>query len=237
MRAAGESTPLLEVEAVSKSYDRREVFAPQSLTLRSGECLLVAGLNGSGKTTFVKILAGLLRPDAGDVRLSGESSVSRAVHYRRRIGLLTDEPLLPRQLTVGEGLAYWGELNRVESARQRVQAALEEVGLAWRQNDPIRILSRGMKQRVSLIAASLTEPELLLLDEPYTGLDEAGRQLVDRAIERQKSRGGLTVLVTHNLERGLGLADRVLVLSRGRGELLDGHSAETTAEWVQQKIE
>jgi heme ABC exporter ATP-binding subunit CcmA len=200
------------LDGVGRAYGERVALREVSFTLPPGATVAVFGANGAGKTTLLRILAGLLRPHAGDVRVLGAELPREAHLTRGRIGLLAHEPLLYRDLTVRENLRYHARLHRVDAAR--VDALCEQVGLRARTDDPVRTLSRGMTQRAAICRAVLHAPELLLLDEPLASLDPGGAAAVAPLIGREC--GAARVLISHDAELGLAEADWVLGLRGGR---------------------
>jgi len=201
----------IELEGVGRAYGERVVLRGITLALEAGRTLAVFGSNGAGKTTLLRILAGLLRPQAGSARVLGHRVPAEGHAVRGRVGYLAHEPLLYRDLTARENLAFHARLHAVAPAR--VAELLERVGMSGRSDEPIRLLSRGMTQRVAIARAVLHAPELLLLDEPLANLDPGGAQLVEPLIG-----GGTRVLISHDVEQGLAAADLVLGLRGGRAE-------------------
>ncbi len=206
----------LQLEGVARHYGEREALSGVSLTLDEGRTLVVFGPNGAGKTTLLRILATLLRPHAGNVEVLGASLPDDAWSIRGRLGLLAHEPLLYRELTALENLRYHAALHGV--GEERVQQLLEAIALRGRESEPLRTLSRGMVQRVAVARAVLHDPELLLLDEPYSNLDPAAIELVDPLIGSNSGR--TRVICSHDPAAGLGEADLVLGLRAGRTALL-----------------
>ncbi len=166
-------------DRLGKSYGERAALEEFDLTVHRGTCHGLCGPNGSGKTTFLKLLTGLFRPSSGSVEVLGLPIPRRAVEVRRRLGVLLDQPLVPHHLSLGEALRYMTDLHGGRIPRARSAALLDRVGLSWRRRDSIRTFSRGMAQRASLALALLPDPELLILDEPFTGLDPQGCALVE----------------------------------------------------------
>ena len=199
----------VEVAALGRAYGERVVLRELAFTLPAGATVAVFGANGAGKTTLLRILAGLLRPHAGEVRVLGAALPKEAWKVRGRIGLLGHEPLLYRDLTARENLRFHARLHDV--AFTRVDELLEAVGLQSRADDPVHTYSRGMVQRTAVCRAVLHEPALLLLDEPLAGLDPGAAGLVAPLIG-----GGTRVLISHDVEHGLAEADLVLGLKGGR---------------------
>ena len=210
----------LEVEGLARHYGEREALADVSLSLDAGQTLVVFGPNGAGKTTLLRVLASLLRPHAGSVRVLGSSLPGEAWAVRARVGLLGHEPLLYRELTARENLRFYARLYGVED--ERVQELLESVAMQARANEPLRTLSRGMVQRVAVARAVLHDPELLLLDEPNANLDPAAIELVVPLLAAGSGPNGLRtrVICSHDPSGGLAQADVVLGLRAGRPALL-----------------
>ena len=183
-----------------------------SVSVAPGATLAVLGRNGAGKSTLLRILATLLRPHAGEVRVLGEALPRRAFAVRGRLGFLAHEPLLYRDLSARENLAYHARLHGV--AVERVEQVLDAVGMRERADEPVRLLSRGMVQRVAVCRAVLHRPSLLLLDEPLANLDPAASGLVAPLIGRAS--GATRVLTSHDPQAALADADLVLGLEGGR---------------------
>jgi heme exporter protein A len=219
----------VEVAGLARHYGEREALSEVTLSLASAQTLVVFGPNGAGKTTLLRVLATLLRPHAGSVRVLGESLPGDAWAVRGRIGLLGHEPLLYRELTARENLRFHARLHCV--AEQRVHDVLELVGMQQRADEPLRTLSRGMVQRAAVARAVLHEPELLLLDEPRSNLDPAAVELVEPLIGA--SSGRTRVVCSHDPGSGLAEADVVLGLRAGRVALLDDAAAVTHQQIVE----
>jgi ABC-type multidrug transport system ATPase subunit len=204
--------PAIELDGLVRRYGEREALGGVTLSLAHGQTLLVLGPNGAGKTTLLRVLATLLRPHAGAVRVLGASLPRDGFALRGRVGLLAHEPLLYRELTARENLRFHARLHGVTPAR--VERLLEELEMASRADEPLRTLSRGMVQRVAVARAVLHEPELLLLDEPYANLDPAAVGLVAPLIGAASGR--TRVLCSHDPGGGIAEADSVLGLRSGR---------------------
>lgn len=179
-----------------------------------GERVGVVGPNGAGKSTLVRILATLLRPDAGTLSIAGHGCPDDARRARALIGFLAHEPLVYPDLSARENLELHAALHHVRRPARRIEELLDRVGLLARSLDPVRSYSRGMGQRLGLARMLLHDPRVLLLDEPYAGLDAAGARILDEELGRTEGRA--VVLVTHELERARRLTDRLLVMRAGR---------------------
>ncbi len=211
----------LELDGLTRCYGEREALDGVSLSLQDGQTLVVLGPNGAGKTTLLRVLATLLRPHTGEVRVLGHALPGEAWAVRGRIGLLGHEPLLYRELTARENLRFHARLHGVGA--ERVEELLEAVGMATRTEEPVRTLSRGMVQRVATARALLHDPELLLLDEPRANLDPTGVELLEPLIGL--GCGRTRVVCSHNPEVDLAGADLVLGLRGGRPALLASPAA------------
>jgi heme exporter protein A len=206
------AVPAIELRGLTRYFGERTALRDVHASVPPGATLAVLGRNGAGKTTLLRILATLLRPHRGLAELFGEPLPARAWVVRGRIGLLAHEPLLYRDLSGRENLRYHAGLHRVSS--QRVEEVLGAVRMERRAEDPVRLLSRGMVQRMAIARAILHRPELLLLDEPLSNLDPGAERLVEPLIGRAS---GLTrVLTSHDPRAALAEADLVLALADGR---------------------
>lgn len=214
--ATAADTRLVAVREVTQRFGVVAALQQLSLDLDSGEHLLLAGANGAGKTTLLRLLAGLTRPQQGQVQVAGADPRRRA-EARRHIGLLSHQPLFYDDLTCAENLQFFGRLYALTTGKDGIRQALARVGLSEHGDQLAGSLSRGMKQRLALARATLHQPRLLLLDEPFTGLDRAAA--ADLAVYLRQRRAEATaasVLVTHRVAEVADLVSRVVVLDRGR---------------------
>jgi heme exporter protein A len=218
----------LRVSSVWKRFGSRDALAGVSLEAPRGSCLALLGHNGSGKTTLLRILSTLWQPTEGDVEVLGYSLEKESSEVRARIGVVLDRHLLPREFSLRDGLRMYADLHAVPDAAARIEALAERLGLARRLRDPVRTFSRGMGQRASICRALLHDPEMLLLDEPFTGLDAAALAVTESVIEEIKQDGRTVVLVTHDLERAARLATHAVVLSNGR-KVFEGDPVEAAS--------
>ena len=207
---------MIRLEAVVKQYGLNPVLRGVDLHVAAGEFVTLVGPNGAGKSTLLAIVATLLPPTSGTVRVGGWALPGQADRVRRHIGLVSHHALLYRDLTAAENLTFYGKLYRLDDPEARALEALRAVGLFSRQRDAVGTFSRGMLQRLTIARATLHEPDVLLLDEPYTGLDQEASRLLDELLRTEAARGRTILMITHDLEHGLGLADRLAILHRGR---------------------
>jgi len=206
----------IELAGVGRAYGERTALAEVSLTLAAGETLVVFGPNGAGKSTLLRILATLLRPHAGTARVLGRDVVREGWAVRWSIGLLGHEPLLYRELTGRENLAFHARLHGV--GPERIDELLAAAGVADRADDRVAELSRGLVQRVAACRAVLHDPPVLLLDEPWANLDPAARAALEPLVG--KASGRTRVVTSHDPAGGLAEADVALGLRAGRTALL-----------------
>ena len=208
--------PLVEARGLRRSYGAVRALRGIDLTLAAGEVLLVLGPNGAGKSTLLRTLAGLLRPQAGTVRVAGRELSRDDPDARRAIGLLSHQSLLYDELTLLENLMLAGTLYDLSDVRARARAALAAQGLEHRADDRPRSLSRGMQQRAAIARALLHDPALLLLDEPFTGLDAVAGDRLRDLLQDHRTPNRAMVIVTHHASEAWDLATRVGVLRQGR---------------------
>ena len=208
--------PLVELERVGVRRPGAVILRDLRLTVSAGEAVGVFGANGSGKTTLLRLVATLFPPSDGVGRVLGAALGEPGVEaVRRRIGFVSHETLVYPDLTTRENLVFYGRLYSLDNPEARADEMLDRMGLEAKSRTTTRSLSRGMKQRLSLARAFIHEPDLLLLDEPFTGLDEQAADTLDELLSRFRSGGGSILMASHNIERGWKHADRVAVLDRG----------------------
>ncbi len=206
----------LEVEGLKKSFGFKPVLRGVNLRIGAGERVALLGANGTGKTTLLRILAGLNSATAGTVHLNGLSMEREAQEIRRLVGFVAHTPYLYDELTARENLLFFGKMYAVKDAKERTRQLLRRVGLEKRANERVHTLSRGQVQRLSLARALLHAPQLLLLDEPDTGLDQEGNELLAEILKEHVAEGGAALFTTHQLEHALAWSDALVLLAGGR---------------------
>jgi heme exporter protein A len=209
--------PTLEATGLSRLFGRQRAVDGVSFALQPGESMALFGPNGAGKTTLLRLLAGLLRPTSGTAVIGGASARGDAV-VRGRVGLISHQTMLYPALTALENVEFAARLHGVASPGAASVAALERMGIVERKNSMVKTLSRGMQQRVSIARAIVHSPAVLLLDEPYTGLDANGAAALSRMIHELRGAGATMLLVTHNVAEGLAVATHATVMLAGRFE-------------------
>lgn len=205
----------LEAQALTKAFGSRKALDAVSLTLPQGAFLSIFGPNGAGKTTLLRVLATLARPTAGTARVAGFDLKEQPDEVRERIGLISHRSLLYPDLTAEENLAFAARLYGVPEPAERISQMLATVELTARRHDPVRSFSRGMTQRLSIARALIHNPEIIFLDEPYSGLDPHAVDLLDGLLATLRE-GHSFVMVSHDLQKGFELSSHVLMLARGR---------------------
>ncbi len=214
--------PLLEARGLRRAFGPRVVLRGLDVVLAAGETLAIVGPNGAGKTTLLRCLAGLMKPSAGEIRLDGRRLAPQEPDSRRAVGLLSHRSILYDDLTVRENLEFAARLYGLPDPHAAAARALEEVDLLHRAGDVPRTLSRGLLQRAALARALLHGPRLLLLDEPFTGLDAAAAERL-RVLLRERRPAGLgTIVVTHQVGEVWDLCTRVQALVAGQWALTEG---------------
>ena len=207
---------MIAVRGLAKSFGTHAALRGIDLDVAEGECMAMVGPNGAGKTTLLRILATLSKPTVGSVRIAGIDAAEGARDVRRQVGFLSHQPLLYEDLSGEENLSFYGRMYDVPDLKGRITHMLEEVGLSASRHDPVRTYSRGMKQRLAIARAFLHDPPVLLLDEPYTGLDRQAAAMLDTVLHQVGIGSRTAIVTTHNLERGLSVSDRAVLLVQGR---------------------
>jgi heme exporter protein A len=207
---------MIQVHKLVKRFGLKTVLRGMDFEVQEGEFVALLGPNGAGKTTFLRILASLSRPALGEVRIAGYRLPGQAAAVRRILGVVSHQPLLYGDLTAEENLQFYGRMYGVAELEKRVSEVLELVGLATRRRDLVRTFSRGMQQRLAIGRAVLHDPEVMLFDEPHTGLDQDACVMLDNVLREVAARGRTVVMTSHDLVRAADLASRFDVLSRGQ---------------------
>jgi heme exporter protein A len=206
---------MIDVKGLVKTFGLMSVLRGLEFHVDRGEFVALVGPNGAGKTTFLRILASLSRPSMGEVHVAGYRLPAQAAAVRIRLGVISHQPLLYGDLTAEENLNFYSRMYGVADPERRVGAILEMVGLKARRRDLVRKFSRGMQQRLAIGRAILHDPDVLLFDEPHTGLDQEAAGMLDALLRDVAARGRTVVMTSHNLDRAADLAERIDILSKG----------------------
>jgi heme exporter protein A len=206
---------MIKVRKLIKRFGLKTVLRGLDFDVEQGEFVALLGPNGAGKTTFLRILASLSRPSMGGVNIAGYRLPDQASAVRRRLGVVSHLPLLYGDLTAEENLRFYGRMYGVVDLQERVKEVLDLVGLTHRRRDLVRTFSRGMQQRLAIGRAVLHDPDVMLFDEPHTGLDQDASSMLDTVLREVAARGRTVVMTSHDLARTADLASRFDVISRG----------------------
>jgi heme exporter protein A len=209
------SSAMIATAQLTRSFGRRKAVNGVDLSVREGECLALFGPNGAGKTTCLRLLAGLLKPTSGSVRIGGHDLREHS-SARTQIGFISHQHMLYRALTARENLLFTARLYGVSEPEEAAERALLLMSVPEVADRPVRALSRGLQQRVSIARAVVHRPRVVLLDEPYTGLDTIGASALTSMLETLRASGATLVLVTHQVDEGLALASHAGVMLEGR---------------------
>ena len=209
------SPPIVEAAELTRAFGSRIAVAGVTFSIAAGECLALFGPNGAGKTTLLRVLAGLLKPTSGSARVSGIPLPGGPL-ARARVGLISHHTMLYDALSPRENVSFAARLYGIRSPSERVDDVLQRMSMLERADAPVRSLSRGMQQRVSIARAMVHSPQIVLADEPYSGLDDSGARALTALLRELLSAGTSIIIVTHNLLEGLSLATHAAVMHRGK---------------------
>ena len=214
----------LEVRDLSRTFGARKALDGVSFDLPTGSFLSIFGPNGAGKTTMLKVLSTLTNPSKGTAKVMGLDVVADAVELREKIGFISHNPLLYPDLTAEENLRFFSDLYGIDDTEQRITELLNAVELEHRRLDAVRTFSRGMTQRLSIARALLARPDVIFLDEPYSGLDPHAMDILDSLIAQVRDQHTF-VMISHDLAKGLELCSHALILAKGRVVLFEEKEA------------
>lgn len=206
---------MIEVKKLVKRFGLKTILRGLDFSVTPGEFVALLGPNGAGKTTFLRILATLSRPSLGQVQVAGYQLPNQAAQVRAKLGVVSHMPLLYPDLTAEENIRFYGRMYGVANMEERITEVLEMVGLENRRKDLVRTFSRGMQQRLAIGRAVIHDPEVMLFDEPYTGLDQDASEMLDEVLRSVAAEGRTVVMTSHDLARAEELATRFDILSRG----------------------
>jgi len=204
---------MIEVRGLSKFFGRFSALRELQISVPQGQAIALFGRNGAGKTTFLRILAGLSRPSGGDVRIHAARPGS--LEARRVTGYLSHNTALYLDLTALENLRFYAHLHGLADGDRELKDRIARVGLAGREQEPVRNYSRGMQQRLAIARAFLHDPQVLLLDEPFTGLDQTGTEFLRHFLGEARKQGKTCIMAIHDELLGYGLADRMVAIEKG----------------------
>jgi len=206
---------VINAEAITKTFGVHDALRGIDLAVNPGESIVILGPNGAGKTTLLKILATIMNPTSGSLFVFGLNVKDEAENIRRRIGVVSHQSFFYSSLTIYENLEFYARMYGIDNHNSRIKEVIEMVGMTDRLHDRTNTLSRGMQQRISIARALLHNPDIVLLDEPETGLDQQALSMLWRLLRDDKEKNRTVIVSTHNLERALEFADSVIILRRG----------------------
>ncbi len=206
---------MITVKKLVKRFGLKTVLRGLDFQVQPGEFVALLGPNGAGKTTFLRILASLSRPSLGEVSIAGYKLPHESAQVRARLGVVSHLPLLYGDLTAEENIRFYARMYNIANIEARLTEVLEMVGLETRRRDLVRTFSRGMQQRLAIGRAVLHDPDVVLFDEPYTGLDQDASSMLDDVLKTVAAQGRTVVMTSHDLARAEDLATRFDILSRG----------------------
>ncbi|MGA1845503.1 ABC transporter ATP-binding protein [Deferribacter abyssi] len=207
---------LIEVTNLEKKFGNNYALKGVSFNIEKGDFVSIFGPNGAGKTTLLKIISTQIKPSAGNIFYNGVALKDLSDDFRNYFGVISHQPFLYENLTAYENLKFYGGLYSVHNLNDRIISLLKSVELYQRKDDYVRNYSRGMLQRLSIARALLHDPEIILLDEPYTGLDQHASYILTNILKEQFGKNKTILMITHNLSKGYELATKILIMKKGK---------------------
>jgi heme exporter protein A len=207
---------LIDIKKLTKQADNKLILRGVDLSIHKGETVAILGPNGAGKSTLLKVLAGLIKPTSGTVQINGLDLKKNQLEIKKQLGYLPHSSLLYDHYSPFENLVFYGNVYGVKNAEERATQLVKEVGLSFFLNEPVKNFSRGMIQRIAIARAIVHEPEVLLLDEPHTGLDQGAISILNNVILSMKEKGTTTLMVTHDFKQAAEICDRIIIVKNGK---------------------
>ncbi|MEH7305610.1 heme ABC exporter ATP-binding protein CcmA [Neobacillus drentensis] len=207
---------MIEIKKLTKQADNKLILRGIDLSIKKGETVAILGPNGAGKSTLLKVLATLIKPTSGLIKVNGMDLKKNHIKIKKIMGYLPHSSLLYDHYTPLENLVFFGNIYGVKNVEQRAIELVKEVGLSFFLNEPVKNFSRGMIQRIAIARAIVHEPEILLLDEPHTGLDQGAIGILNNVILAMKEKGTTTLMVTHDFKQAAEICDRIIIVKNGK---------------------
>lgn len=207
---------MIEIKKLTKQADNKLILRGVDLSIQKGETVAILGPNGAGKSTLLKVIAGLIKPTSGTVKMNGLDLNKNQVEIRKTLGYLPHSSLLYDHYSPLENLVFYGQIYGVKNVEKRAIELVKEVGLSFFLNEPVKNFSRGMIQRIAIARAIVHDPEILLLDEPHTGLDQGAISILNNVILSMKAKGTTTLMVTHDFKQAAEICDRIIIVKNGK---------------------
>ncbi|MBU8916393.1 ABC transporter ATP-binding protein [Bacillus sp. FJAT-29953] len=227
---------MIEIKKLTKQADNKLILRGVDLSIHKGETVGILGPNGAGKSTLLKVLASLIKPTSGMIKINGLDLKKDSLEIKKILGYLPHSSLLYDHYSPLENLVFFGNIYGVKNVEQKATELVKEVGLSFFLNEPVKNFSRGMIQRIAIARAIIHEPEVLLLDEPHTGLDQGAIAILNNVILSMKEKGTTTLMVTHDFKQAAEICDRIVIVKNGK--IVDDFRIENSSlGYVSQKYE
>lgn len=207
---------MIEIKKLTKQADNKLILRGIDLSITQGETVAILGPNGAGKSTLLKVLATLIKPTSGLVKINGLDLNKDHIEVKKMFGYLPHSSLLYDHYTPLENLMFFGNLYGVKDVENRARQLVNEVGLSFFINEPVKNFSRGMIQRIAIARAIIHEPKIMLLDEPHTGLDQGAITILNDVVLSMKEKGCTTLMVTHDFKQAAAICDRIIIVKNGK---------------------
>jgi heme exporter protein A len=207
---------MIEIKKLTKQADNKRILSGVDLSIKKGETVAILGPNGAGKSTLLKVLATLIKPTSGLIKVNGMDLKKNHIKIKKIMGYLPHSSLLYDHYSPLENLVFFGNIYGVNNVEQRAIELVKAVGLSFFLNEPVKNFSRGMIQRIAIARAIVHEPEILLLDEPHTGLDQGAISILNNVILSMKHKGTTTLMVTHDFKQAAEICDRIIIVKNGK---------------------
>ncbi|MFB3165984.1 ABC transporter ATP-binding protein [Neobacillus sp. 179-C4.2 HS] len=207
---------MIEIKKLTKQADNKLILRGIDLSITQGETVAILGPNGAGKSTLLKVLATLIKPTSGLVKVNGLDLKKDHIEVKKMFGYLPHSSLLYDHYTPLENLVFFGNLYGVKDVENRARKLVNEVGLSFFINEPVKNFSRGMIQRIAIARAIIHEPKIMLLDEPHTGLDQGAITILNNVVLSMKEKGCTTLMVTHDFKQAAAICDRIIIVKYGK---------------------
>jgi heme exporter protein A len=207
---------MIEIKKLTKQADNKLILRGVDLSINQGETVAILGPNGAGKSTLLKVLATLIKPTSGHVKINGLDLKKDHIEVKKIFGYLPHSSLLYDHYTPLENLIFFGELYGVKDVEDKAKELVKEVGLSFFINEPVKNFSRGMIQRIAIARAIIHDPKIMLLDEPHTGLDQGAISILNNVVLSMKDKGCTTLMVTHDFKQAAEICDRIIIVKNGK---------------------
>ncbi|WML59783.1 heme ABC exporter ATP-binding protein CcmA [Neobacillus sp. PS2-9] len=207
---------MIDIKKLTKQADNKLILRGIDLSIKKGETVAILGPNGAGKSTLLKVLATLIKPTSGLVKINGLDLKKDHIEIKKTLGYLPHSSLLYDHYSPLENLVFFGNIYGVKNVEEKAIQLVKEVGLSFFLNEPVKNFSRGMLQRIAIARAIVHDPEVLLLDEPHTGLDQGAITILNNVILSMKDKGATTLMVTHDFKQAAEICDRIIIVKNGK---------------------